>query len=372
MSEHQDAQRSKLLRVLTTTGDPLMTTKPFLFNPPLMDAEHLIPLMVMSLNGNHKEEAEKVTFLSTPTGTAIDQTITAFLLRDVLQAGDIIASAPHVSCGSPPEFQCVVSPTHRVEDLIRTVEEHNAKVLRVEPLRDGRELPTVDLRDLAFKLTNRNWAHRILIIDGAIISGGVNPFEWFAGSHQPQVVYYESPSPFLQSGLGLPMAGLCVTAPDVARRLLLAHRSSGTVRDISDLVALSPRKRAHYLDRMKRRSRNGSRLASAVQSSANSPSEVRAAFPHHWRKLGWQHGGNVVTVQFSNPTLNRREVLARIVESILHECQTRGVPLAQTSVTVEKVKDDDHFLRFSVGEESDADMERLCEAVVATLDQLTN
>jgi hypothetical protein len=87
------------------------------------------------------------------------------LLRDALRPEDIMAWSPGIHAvkarfESLPSLRHVVSPTHRVEDLIRAVEERDAKVLFVKPLTMAPSLPTVDLRDLAAQLTIRSWAHR--------------------------------------------------------------------------------------------------------------------------------------------------------------------------------------------------------------------
>ncbi|HKH44290.1 MAG TPA: hypothetical protein VKM72_06480, partial [Thermoanaerobaculia bacterium] len=56
-------------------------------------------------------------------------------------------------------------------------------------------LPAVDLRELAGRIAGRpGWADRWIVMDGTMVSGGLDPFLWFSGPGQPSLLYYESGS----------------------------------------------------------------------------------------------------------------------------------------------------------------------------------
>jgi hypothetical protein len=107
------------------------------------------------------------------------------------------------------------------------------------------------------------------------------------------------------------------------------------------------------------------------------PYELEIGFPRNWRELGWRHGGGLVTLFFKEEGFNNRDRLEGFIELLLRESREHGVALTKgvsfgfgvtrVSAASAMAENSDPFLRFSVGEESVEEMERLCQAVVRSL-----
>ncbi len=225
---------------------------------------------------------EEQTLLACSSGQAAYQVIESFLIRDVLRPGDSIAYSPYVyfeafeQMTSIPAFATVVSPSFSISDLIRTVEHSNARVLFLDPVANTAGLPSIDLRELAKQLENYDWKDRWLVIDGTMISGGVNPFSWFNRPNHPSVLYYESGSKYLQLGLDLQMAGVCVFRTEHLPRLFRCRRNTGSIMYPADVARFPRYVRQQLLARMSILSRNAERLATTLQTSGTLASRARS------------------------------------------------------------------------------------------------
>jgi len=329
-------------------------------------------------------EPEQLALLATSSGQAAYQLIETFLLRDVLKPGDRVLYAPYIyfevaeQMRSIPYLCHVKCSSYAVDDIVAAAEECDAKVLFLDPLANVVGMPTIDLRGLAAGLTHRHWSNRWLVIDGTMVSGGVNPFEWFSAHNHPRILYYESASKYLQIGLDLQMGGFCVANPDLMARLFRYRRNSGTILYPMGVSRWPKYDRGQFLHHMRAVSSNAHRLACAIAiAGIDSPHRLQVGFPHHWQELGWKHGGGVLTVLFGNPGLNNRARLEALIELLLQECRATGVPITKgvsfgfnvtrMSASAAMAEESDPFLRFSAGQESPEEVERLCIALIRGL-----
>jgi threonine dehydratase/cystathionine beta-lyase/cystathionine gamma-synthase len=326
-----------------------------------------------------------VGLCATSSGMAAHQLIETFLLRDVLKAGDCVLYAPyvyfesyeHVSALS--QVRHVETDTFEVEGLFAAVERENARVVYLDPLANVPPLPSIDLRLLAEATSRGNWRDRWLVIDGTMVSGGINPFEWFAGEDQPNVLYYESASKYLQLGTDFQMAGIVAAVRSFVPRLHRHRRNSGSVL-YEPAVERFPRYgRDAYLERMRLLTRNAELLVDTLEGAfAPAPPPFELGFAREWRSLGWQHAGGVVSLRFLDRGLNNRDSLEALMELLLRRCRDEDLPLVKgvsfgfattrVSASAAMAESVDPFLRFAVGEETEDEMSRLAAAIAGELE----
>ena len=327
--------------------------------------------------------SEKTALLATSSGQAAYQLIESFLLHDVLKYGDCILFSPYIyfeayeQIRSFSYFRYITCPSYSIDDIIYCAEENDAKVLFLDPMANLPGLPTIDLRELALQVEKRSWRDRWIIVDGTMVSGGVNPFDWFSSKNQPRILYYESGSKYLQMGMDLEMAGVCVAELDLMPRLFRLRRNSGTIMYPAAVARFPSYRREHLLQRMNRLSNNAHRLASTIQKSCSYPDEFLLGFPEQWKRLGWRHAGGIVTLTFGKPGLNNRDKLESLIARILQQCRRIGIPItkgvsfgfwtSRVSAASAMSESTDPFLRFSVGEETDPEMQELSFAIVKSI-----
>ena len=91
------------------------------------------------------------------------------------------------------------------------------------------------------------------------------------------------------------------------------------------------------------------------------------------RELGWSHGGGIVAVTFEEKGVNNRPCLDYLISLILEESKKEDIPFTKgvsfgfsgirVSAASAMAQDRPPFLRFSIGEESKKEMERICSVV---------
>jgi cystathionine gamma-synthase len=154
------------------------------------------------------DEQIPLKLLLTSSGVAAFTVLHQFLMSKVLTAGDTIVISPYLY------FECfehlrlvshvevVNSDTFDAEDIIATAERHNAKAVYLDPMANTLGLQTTDIRRFAQLLSSREgWSDRFLIIDGTLISGGMQLYDWFDKPSHPKVLYYESAHKYIQMGM---------------------------------------------------------------------------------------------------------------------------------------------------------------------------
>ena len=317
--------------------------------------------------------------LATSSGMAAYQIFESFLLRNVLLPGDTIAYAPYVyfECQEQmqrlPGFRPFTLSSYDVKAILSEAVRENPRVIFLDPVANYPGMPTIDLRELAHRTRDGSWKDRWLVIDGTLVSGGLSPFAWFDSPDHPRILYYESASKYLQLGMDLQMAGMCVFNADLFSEMYVNRRNSGGIM-YSTLMARFPRyDRETLLARMRLLSRNAGMIASTLENISDRAGGLRIGFPSNAAELGWQHAGGLVTLEFGEFERNSRASLERYIEMLLDECRTREVALTRgvsfgfgvtrISAASSMAESADPFLRFAAGEESIEEMKNLCSCV---------
>jgi cystathionine gamma-synthase len=149
--------------------------------------------------------------LLTPSGVAAFTVLHQFLMSKVLSAGDTIVISPylyfecfeHLRLAS--HMQVINTDNFDAEDIITTAERHNAKAVYLDPMANTLGLQTTDIRRFAQRLSGREgWSDRYLIIDGTLIPGGMQLYDWFNEPSHPKVLYYESAHKYIQMRTKIP------------------------------------------------------------------------------------------------------------------------------------------------------------------------
>lgn len=322
--------------------------------------------------------------LATSSGMAAFQVIESLLLRHVLGPGDVVAYAPYIYFEAAEEFQGlhflghIRATGYGSDELVRVVEDNNARVLFVDPVNNIAGLPVVDLERLANLIESRaGWADRWLVIDGTMVSGGVNVFDLFCAPGHPRVLYYESASKYSQFGLDLQMAGVCVVPREFAAKARSIRRNTGTIL-YPDAVARFPRAdRAAYLRRMRRMSANASLMASILREDERIAPHIHIGCVDDWMEREWAHGGAVLTIEFRQTGLNNRDGLEAVIERMLVSARAFSAPLVKglsfgfsttrVSAASSMAEGSDPFLRFSVGIEEPGEVRRLASIVASAV-----
>ena len=78
----------------------------------------------------------------------------------------------------------IMSDSWDIESLIQLVEENSAEALFVDPLANLGPYHTTDFHKFSKLLEEHNWSNKWLIIDGTLVSGGLNVFEIFKFLHR--------------------------------------------------------------------------------------------------------------------------------------------------------------------------------------------
>jgi cystathionine gamma-synthase len=314
------------------------------------------------------DESIPLKLLLTSSGVAAFTCLQQFLMSKVLGAGDTIVTSPYLY------FECfehlrqishvkiVAAERFDAECIIETAERENAKVVYLDPMANTLGLDTTDIRRFAQLTAGREgWAERFLVIDGTLISGGMPIYDWFSAPGHPKVLYYESAHKYIQMGMDVVMLGLMVY-PDIF------HESIGLIRQVTGTTLYS--RQANVLppidynihqSRMYWLTTNAEKLYHVLDKKSASIAEFN--FPTHWRKMGWAHGGNVVTIKLYGEGMNKRPSLDAFTSLVLRAAEEEGVAMTKGgglgfSVTriwpsTPFIRDEDPYMRISVGVDPD-------------------
>ncbi len=310
----------------------------------------------------------QLTLISSSSGQAAYQIIESFLLREVFGAKGRMVYANYTYFESLE--QMINLPSIEVErfegydlvGLIRFVEERQAQVVFIDPVANIQGMPVYDLKRLAQLLRSVDWSDKWLVIDGTMISGGLNPFAYFNAPNHPNVIYYESGSKYIQFGLDIQMMGFCVVDKKWSHKLVRNRRNSGSTLYKRSINYFPIFDRQTYLDRMRLLTHNVSLLIAEISTEWKGSGAIKIGFPANWKALGWDHAGGVFTIEFCEAGLNNRDKLNTFIEELLQRCQehqiamTKGVSFGfyttRVSAASAMAGSTDPFLRFSVSEET--------------------
>ncbi|CAO2651402.1 Nn.00g039720.m01.CDS01 [Neocucurbitaria sp. VM-36] len=310
------------------------------------------------------KEKLPLKLLLTSSGVAAFTVLHQFLMSKFLTAGDTIVISPYLY------FECfehlrqvshvriVNSKTFDAEDIIATAEKHNAKAVYLDPMANTIGLETTDIRRLAQLLSGREgWAERFLIIDGTLISGGMPLYDWFNEPSHPKILYYESAHKYIQMGMDIVMCGF-VVYPEVFHDTIgLIRQVTGTTLYSRQANVLPPIDYNIHQSRMHWLTTNAERLYHLLDKKSSTIAEFN--FPTHWRKMGWGHGGNVVTIRLFGDQMNKRPSLDTFTSLVLRAAEEEGVAMTKGgglgfSVTriwpsTPFIRNEDPYMRISVG-----------------------
>lgn len=272
--------------------------------------------------------------LLTSSGVAAFTVLQQFLMSKVLIAGDTIVTSPYLY------FECfehlrqvshvkvITSETFDAENIIATAEKHNAKAIYLDPMANTIGLETTDIRRFAQLVEGREgWADRFLIIDGTLISGGMAVYDWFNSPSHPKVLYYESAHKYIQMGMDIVMLGLIVY-PDVYHDTIgLIRQVTGTTLYSRQANVLPPIDYDIHQSRMNWLTANAEKLYHILDKKCSTIADFN--FPTHWRKMGWGHGGNVVTIKLWGENMNKRPSLDAFVSLVLRAAEEENVGMTK-------------------------------------------
>lgn len=330
------------------------------------------------------DEKLPLKLLLTSSGVAAFTVLNQFLLSKVLNTGDAIVISPYLY------FECfehlrqishvrvVNSDTFDAEDIIATAEKHNAKVVYLDPMANTLGLDTTDIRRFAQLLEGRQgWSDRYLVIDGTLISGGMAIYDWFNKPSHPKVIYYESAHKYIQMGMDIVMLGLLVYPEPFHETMGLIRQVTGTTLYSRQANVLPPIDYNIHQSRMHWLTTNAEKLYHLLDKKASTIAQFN--FPTHWRKMGWGHGGNVVTIRlFGDDQMNKRPSLDAFTSLVLRAAEEEGVGMTKGgglgfSVTriwpsTPFIRNEDPYMRISVGVDPD-EVEPVARAIVKGLER---
>lgn len=321
--------------------------------------------------------------LLTSSGVAAFTVLHQFIMTKVITTGDTIVISPYLY------FECfdhlrtlshvnvINSESFDAEAIIATAEKHNARAVYLDPMANTIGLQTTDIRRFAQLVSDREgWANRFLIIDGTLVSGGMPLYDWFNGPNHPKVLYYESAHKYIQMGMDIVMCGF-VVFPDVFHENIgLIRQVTGTTLYSRQANVLPPIDYKIHQSRMYWLTTNAERLYHLLDKQSSSIAEFN--FPVHWRKMGWSHGGNVVTIRLFGDQMNKRPSLDMFTSLVLRAAEEDGVAMTKGgglgfSVTriwpsTPFIRNEDPYMRISVGVDPD-EVEPVARAICKGLER---
>ena len=321
-------------------------------------------------------DIEKTDLLMTSSGQAAYTVVESFLLRNVLSKNPTVVSCPYIYFENLEQIQSlkninfIVSESWDIQYMIDLVEKNSAEVLFIDPLANLGTLHITDFNKMAKLLEKYDWSNKWLVVDGTMVSGGIDLFKIFNKSNHPHILYFESGSKYLQMGLDLQMIGIVVSEKEYFPDLVTHRRNTGGVLYQNGVTRFPTYDRKQYLSRMLRLTKNAETLFEALNELNSDKERISITFPINWREMGWKHGGGIVAVNFTNPGLNNRPCLDYLIDLIIEECKKEEIPFTKgvsfgfstirVSATAAMAQGRPPFLRFSIGEESDEEMDRIC------------
>lgn len=324
-------------------------------------------------------DPENTGLLLTSSGQAAYTVIESFLLREVLSKNPKIVSCPYIYFENLEQIQSlknidfIVSNTWNIENLITLVEENNAEALFVDPLANLGSLHTIDFVKFEKLLEGHDWSNKWLIVDGTMVSGGINLFDIFKRPNDPHIIYMESGSKYLQFGLDLQMAGVVVSSKEYLPQLNIHRRNTGTIMYQSGITKFPGYNRKVFLSRMSRLTKNAEILCNTLNILNKDKKRINITFPTNWRDLGWKHGGGVVAINFVENGINNKPCLDFLIDLIIEESKkkeiafTKGVSFGFSTIRISAAaamaQNRSPFLRFSIGEETNEEMAEICKII---------
>lgn len=322
--------------------------------------------------------------LLTSSGVSAFTVLNQFVMSKVLKAGDTIVLSPYLYFESFDHLRpishvnVVNSPTFSAEDIIETAERNNAKVVYLDPMANTIGLETTDLRRFAQLLSGRpGWSDRYLLMDGTLTSGGLPLYDWFNEPCHPKILYYESAHKYIQMGMDIVMCGLLVYPEEIHESIGLIRQITGTTlysRQANVLPAIDAKV---HQSRMYWLTSNAERLYNILDKQCSTIAGFN--YPIHWRKMGWGHGGNVVTIRLlGDDEVNKRPSLDRFIELVLRAGEeedvgmTKGGGLGFSATRIWPstpfIRDEDPYIRISVGIDPN-EVEPVARAIFKALDR---
>ncbi len=324
-------------------------------------------------------DVEKTDLLLTSSGQAAYTVVESFLIRNVLSDKPNIVSCPYIYFENLEQIQAlknvnfIISDSWKVEDLIELVENNSAEALFIDPLANLGTLHVTDFKRFAELLEGHDWSKKWIVVDGTMVSGGLNLFEIFNKPNHPHILYFESGSKYLQLGLDLQMAGIIVAEKQFSAELNTHRRNTGTTMYQTGVTRFPKYNRNQFLARMLRLTKNAEILYESLNTLNKDKQRLSLTFPTNWRELGWSHGGGIVAVTFVEQGLNNRPCLDYLINLIIEECKkediafTKGVsfgfPAIRLSAAAAMAQNRPPFLRFSIGEETEEEMNKICKVI---------
>lgn len=321
--------------------------------------------------------------LLTSSGVAAFTVLHQFVMSKVLAAGDTIVISPYLY------FECfdhlrllshirvVNADSFDAEDIIATAEKHNAKAIYLDPMANTIGLQTTDIRRFAQLTLNRQgWEDRYLIIDGTLISGGMPLYDWFDQPSHPKVLYYESAHKYIQMGMDIVMCGFVVFPEGLNDTIGLIRQVTGTTLYSRQANVLPPIDYNIHQSRMHWLTTNAEKLYHILDKKSSEIADFN--FPVSWRKLGWSHGGNVVTIRLHGEGMNKRPSLDQFLNFVLRAGEEDGTAMTKGgglgfSVTrvwpsTPFIRNEDPYIRISVGVDP-SEVEPVARAICKGLDR---
>lgn len=220
------------------------------------------------------------------------------------------------------------------------------------------------------------WADRFLVIDGTLISGGMTVYDWFDKPDLPKVLYYESAHKYIQMGMDIVMCGLLVYPEEFHETIGLIRQVTGTTLYSRQANVLPPIDYKIHQSRMHWLTTNAEKLYHLLDKKCATIADFN--FPTHWRKMGWGHGGNVVTIKLFGDQMNKRPSLDAFTDLVLRAAEEEGVAMTKGgglgfSVTriwpsTPFIRNEDPYMRISVGVDPD-EVEPVASAIAKGLER---
>jgi threonine dehydratase len=320
--------------------------------------------------------------LLTSSGQAAYTVIESFLLGHVFLNNTTVATTPYIYFEALEQLKrlkhinVIQSPSWTIDSLIKLIMTTNANVMFLDPMANDENLNIVDLQALASAIGQYNWRDKWFVVDGTMISGGLNVFEIFNASNHPSILYYESGSKYLQLGLDMQMAGIVVASKQHIQLLSTCRRNTGGVMYQYAINRFPEYNRSIYLRRMTLLSNNAKSFTNIINSNDYLMGRLNLSYPSNWGQLGWHHGGGVVTISMKDKSLNDRSFLELFISNLLEHCRESNIPMTKgvsygfstTRVSATSMADDmPAYLRFSIGEEDATQIKILTGAVIRSL-----
>ncbi|KFH48652.1 hypothetical protein ACRE_003470 [Hapsidospora chrysogenum ATCC 11550] len=347
------------------------------------DVKDLEARILKALGLGHEKQPLKL--LLTSSGVAAFTVLQQFVMSKVVTAGDTIVISPYLY------FECfdhlrllnhvkvVNADSFAAEDIIAAAEKHNAKAIYLDPMANTLGLETTDVRRFSQLVHGREgWSDRFIIIDGTLVSGGMPVYDWFDGPRQPTVLYYESAHKYIQMGMDIVMCGFLVYPEVFHETLGLIRQVTGTTLYSRQANVLPPIDLQIHQSRMHRLTTNAEKLYHLLEKQS-SGGLATFNFPVHWRRMGWGHGGNVVTIRLlGGEHMNKRPSLDMFTSLVLRAAEEENVGMTKGgglgfSVTriwpsTPFIRNEDPYMRISVGVDPD-EVEPVARAIIKGLER---